>query len=173
MLYKYGRAEDYNGVSSICLRKLSSDGLTVTSDAPTQLFTVTAGQQRNGQAVSEDEGPNMVYHNGVFYIFFNVGTWCAANYRVAYAPSSTLMSSSTYTYKGILLQGQNYPASNITPKALGGISFVDDTTFIFMSYEPDAKLICQGTPKPPRNIHAGQLTYNPDSTVKVATTWSG
>lgn len=175
VLYKYGRAADYNGVSSICIREISADGLTATG-TPSQLFTVTNGQLEDGRQWSEDEGPNMVYSNGLFYLFFNAGTWCAADYQVVYATSDTLLpTQSTYQYQGVFLETSPPSYDGVTLNAPGGISFVNPNTFIFMSYQPNAKLSCSQTstgPPPPRYIHAGQLQYNGNGTVSVAAMWS-
>lgn len=171
MLYKYGRAADYNHVSSICIREISADGLTAIG-SPTELFTVTKDQEQDGRQFTEIEGPNMVFHDGTFYLFFQAGTWCAPSYQTVYATSDTLLPSKPYTYRGVFLKTSPPTYDGVTLNAPGGISFVDPTTFIFMSYQPGASLNCQAETKPPRYIHAGKLEYNADGTVSVAATWA-
>ena len=164
MVYKYGRSADYNHVSSICIRPITANGLSTTNASPTQMFTVTAGVAQNGMQFTEDEGPNLVAHGGSFYLFFNAGTYCAKDYRIVYATSNTLMSA--YTFGDILLKTGD---ENLV--APGGISFVDDTNFIFMSYEPNATPSCGTTDLPPRNVHAGQIQYNGQK-VSIASSFS-
>lgn len=171
MLYKYGRAADFDNVSAMCIREISANGLTATGD-PAELFTVTKGKQQDGRQFTEDEGPNMVYHDGTFYLFFNAGTWCAPTYQIVYATSKVLMPSKPYTYGGVLLETSGPKYDGVTLTSPGGISFVDPTTFIFMSYQPDAHPSCKASTKPSRYIHAGKLQYQANGSVTIAATWT-
>ena len=69
--------------TAIHIQPLATDGLTVTG-LPTQL--IDANQVWEASLV---EGPSMVEHDGVFYLFYSANAWDSAAYAIGYATCDT------------------------------------------------------------------------------------